>query len=225
MENKQISNYRYRLYYSRTGVPTWIGHLDLMRTFQYSCKRAKLPSAFTQGYNPKPIMEFALPAGVGVETRADPLDLELTERITAQEVIQQLNTKLPQGIRIEAATYLEQPDKNLMSLVQAAAYTIIAEKLGTAAEKVIVANDQTIIVERVRKGKKRRYDLRKLIIDLQIVSPNQIKFLCKAGSNANLRPDMLLKALYEAEEITKNNALDAIIIRDRVFLKNEELDY
>lgn len=223
MQNKQILNYRYRLNYSRTGVLSWIGHLDLMRTFQYSCKRAKLPLAFTQGYNPRPIMEFALPVGVGIETRADPLALELIEKIPAQVIIDKLNTKLPQGLQIKAAEYLEHPEKNLMSLVVAAAYTIVADNLGAATEKVILSDDRALVVERIRKGKKRRYDLRKLIIDLQIVSSNQIKLLCKAGSIANLRPDMLLKALYDAEEITKTNALDAIIVRDRVFLNNEKL--
>ncbi|MGB4610173.1 MAG: TIGR03936 family radical SAM-associated protein [Saccharofermentanales bacterium] len=225
MASKQKVNFRYRLKYSRTGVPAWIGHLDLMRTFQYSCKRAKLPSAFTEGYNPRPIMEFGLPVGVGIETRADPLDLELVERIPVQAIMQQLNLKLPQGLQIETAEYLEYPEKNLMSLVEAAAYTIIADDLGAAAEKVILSDDHTLVVERIRKGKKRIYDLRELIIDLQVITSNQIKFLCKAGSIANLRPDMLLKALYEAEEITKTNALGAIIIRDRVFLKNEKLSY
>ncbi|NLM19387.1 MAG: DUF2344 domain-containing protein [Clostridiaceae bacterium] len=225
MKTKHNSNFRYRLKYSRTGVPTWIGHLDLMRTFQYSCKRAKLPLAFTQGYNPRPIMEFALPVGVGIETRTDPLDLELIEKMPAQVIMNQLNMKLPQGLQIETAFYLEFPEKNLMSLVEAAAYTIIADNLGVATEKVILANDHDLVVERIRKGKKRQYNLRELILDLQVITQNQIKFLCKAGSIANLRPDMLLKALYEAEEITKINALDAIIIRDQVFLKNEKLSY
>ncbi|NLJ69921.1 MAG: DUF2344 domain-containing protein [Clostridiaceae bacterium] len=221
MISKQKTNYRYRLKYSRTGVPTWIGHLDLMRTFQYSCRRANLPSAYTEGFNPRPIMEFGLPVGVGIETRADPLDLELIEKIPAGSIMQRLNMKLPQGLQIEEAVYLEHPEKNLMSLVEAAAYTILADNLGAATEKVILSNDDDLVVERIRKGKKRRYDLRELIIDLQIVASNQIKLLCKAGSIANLRPDMLLKALYEAEEITKINALDAIIIRDQVFLKND----
>lgn len=225
MASKQKANYRYRLKYSRTGVTAWIGHLDLMRTFQRSCKRAKFPVAFTEGYNPRPIMEFALPVGVGIETRLDPLDLELIEKIPAQEIMQQLNIKLPQGLKIEVAEYLEHPEKNLMSLVEAAAYTISADNLGTATEKVILSNNHTLIVERTRKGKIRRYNLRELIIDLQVVSPIKIKLLCKAGSIANLRPDMLLKALYEAKEITKTDALGAIIIRDQVYLKKEKLNY
>lgn len=220
MSNKTNKNYRYRLAYSRTGAMSWLAHLDLMRNFQYACRRAKLPIAFTKGYNPRQIMEFALPVGVGIETRKDPVDLELLEKISVESIITKLNVNLPNGIKIESAKYLDYPVKSLMSLVEAAAYTLKTDNLGPATEKVILVDSELIIVKRKRKGKTQEYNLRELILKVEIISNNEVKLFCKAGSVANLRPDMLLKALYERTEITKIAALDAIIVRDNVYLKN-----
>ena len=54
-----------RAKFARTGGIVYIGHLDLMRTFERVCRRAGFPLLYSQGYNPRPNMVFALPLGVG----------------------------------------------------------------------------------------------------------------------------------------------------------------
>lgn len=51
-----------RLLFEKKGNAIWISHLDLMRVFQRSFKRAGLPLTHTQGFNPRPSVSIALPA-------------------------------------------------------------------------------------------------------------------------------------------------------------------
>ena len=43
-----------RALFQKTGNAVYISHLDLMRLFQRSFKRAGLPLTHTQGFNPAP---------------------------------------------------------------------------------------------------------------------------------------------------------------------------
>ena len=55
-----------RALFEKAGNAIWISHLDLMRVFQRSFKRAGLPLTHTQGFNPRPSVSIALPMSVGV---------------------------------------------------------------------------------------------------------------------------------------------------------------
>ena len=92
-----------RLLFEKTGNAIWISHLDLMRLFQRSFKRAGLPLTHTQGFNPRPSVSIALPLSVGVESRCELLDFALEgEPITEQTILQGLNNALIEGIRVLA---------------------------------------------------------------------------------------------------------------------------
>ena len=55
-----------RIQFAKYGKMIYIGHLDIMRYFQKALRRADVDLAYTQGYNPHPILSFAAPLGVGI---------------------------------------------------------------------------------------------------------------------------------------------------------------
>ena len=63
----------------------FIGHLDLMRYFQKVFRKAGLPVAYSQGFNPHQIMSFAAPLGVGLTSEGEYVDVEVTESWTSQQ--------------------------------------------------------------------------------------------------------------------------------------------
>ncbi|NLJ94470.1 MAG: DUF2344 domain-containing protein [Clostridiaceae bacterium] len=221
MSQVKQNEYRYRIFYARSEIAAFTAHLDLLRLFQRTLKRADFPMAYTQGFNPRPIMEFALPIGVGIETRMEPFDVILTQMLEAQNIKNKLNQNLPNGIEIMKVELLTKDIKNVMSLVYAAEYEIEAENLGEAVETYYFDVSKPLIVSRERKGKTRTFIIREYIKDMQVLNQNRIKFISKAGSQANLRPDLFLKSLVNVEQISKYAALDAIIIRKKVYLKGD----
>lgn len=90
-----------RLLFEKKGNAIWISHLDLMRLFQRSFKRAGYALTHTQGYNPRPSVSIALPLSVGVESGCELLDFDLEgEWGTYEALIDNLNGVLTDGITV-----------------------------------------------------------------------------------------------------------------------------
>lgn len=90
-----------RLLFEKTGNAVWISHLDLMRIFQRSFKRAGLPLTHTRGFNPRPSVSIALPLSVGIESRCELLDFDLDgEKVPNEEICTRLNASLIEGVRV-----------------------------------------------------------------------------------------------------------------------------
>ena len=90
-----------RLLFEKTGNAVWISHLDLMRVFQRSFKRAGLPLTHTRGFNPRPSVSIALPLSVGIESCCELLDFDLDgEKIPNDEICARLNASLIDGVRV-----------------------------------------------------------------------------------------------------------------------------
>ena len=93
-----------RIRFSKTGKAKYISHLDLTRCFARAIFRAKIPLWFTEGFNPRPYMNFTSPLTLGAESRAEALDIRLEdESMTDEEVAARLGAVMPPDIRILSA--------------------------------------------------------------------------------------------------------------------------
>ena len=57
--------------FARCGALCMVSHLDLMRCVQRTLRRAHVPMAYSQGFNPHPLLSFGQALGVGLATRGD----------------------------------------------------------------------------------------------------------------------------------------------------------
>ena len=90
-----------RLLFEKTGNAIWISHLDLMRVFQRSFKRAGLPLTHSRGFNPRPSVSIALPLSVGVESACELLDFDLDGcEVPCEELRDRLNGTLVSGVKV-----------------------------------------------------------------------------------------------------------------------------
>lgn len=185
--------YHYRLSYARCGALTWIAHLDLMRTFERALLRATLPVVWSKGYNPRPAIEFALPVGVGIETRDDPWALTLSVSLSASEIMERLNRVLPEGLTMVSALAYEPGNKSLMARVEAAVYEFSGK--GAALLHSVLERGDPLIVEKHSKRGRRTLDLRPSIRAFRCLEEERVEVTVNAGSQDNVRPDLLLQAL------------------------------
>ena len=90
-----------RLLFEKTGSAVWMSHLDLMRLFQRSFKRAGFSLKHTQGFSQRPVVSIALPLSVGVESRCEILDFELVgESVPNERILAGLNEALVEGVKV-----------------------------------------------------------------------------------------------------------------------------
>jgi radical SAM-linked protein len=76
----------------------FLGHLDVTRALLRAFRRARLPLAYSQGFNPKPRVQFGPALAVGIESVAEMLELELTAPIEAATTLEAINGSLPAGL-------------------------------------------------------------------------------------------------------------------------------
>lgn len=210
-----VERYRYLLFYARSGAMTWVAHLDMMRTFERALLRAAIPVAWSGGFNPRPDLVFALPVGVGVETRHEPFQLTLTEAVKPEALVNALNAVLPPGLIIREAV-VDSSVGSIMARVTAATYTIV----GAGVASLVPALQATapLNVEKHSKKGLRTVDLRPGIIAFQFNGEDALQISVRAGSNDNVRLDLLLDALSVNVAKTTFNWREADLIRTEVVL-------
>jgi radical SAM superfamily enzyme YgiQ (UPF0313 family) len=86
--------------FSKTGAAVFIAHLDLMTVFERALARAGYSARFTEGFNPKPRLEFANPLSLGLSSQEEVAGIDLHDFDSAASFIERLNGSLPEGLRV-----------------------------------------------------------------------------------------------------------------------------
>lgn len=187
-----------RLWMVKEGLMMFLSHLEFMKTLERCFKSAGLPMAHSQGFNPRPLMNFALPLAVGVEAQKLLLEIELIEGSEASLLEE---VKFPRGIRIQSYKPVDK-SPSLMSLVDSAKYLVSGdiEKL-----RKIETDEPLLFSKRNKKGRYHERDAREFLLSFE-EKQEGYEFLLQAGSKANLKPtDLLLSLLTKEEEVHSYN--------------------
>jgi len=91
---------RVRIRFTKTGSMRYLSHLEMINLFTRAVGRGGIPVRFSQGFHPHPKFSFATALSVGVESRAEYLDLEVAEGFGADAVRTSLNAVLPEGMTV-----------------------------------------------------------------------------------------------------------------------------
>ena len=112
----------------------YISHLDYASLMQRAIRRAKIPAAYSEGFNPHMKLSFASALSVGVTSDAEYMDLELAEPMAQNEIAARLRPVLPEGVRLIDLRVIRGKLKALMSLTDEAAYEISVPLVGAFSE-------------------------------------------------------------------------------------------
>ena len=86
--------------FAKVGSLSFLSHLELMRAFARSLRRAGVPLAYSQGFNPQPRLSLAQALAVGVEGLCELGELELTRRMEPSRLAAMWNDHLPPELKI-----------------------------------------------------------------------------------------------------------------------------
>jgi radical SAM-linked protein len=195
---------RLRITFAKTPAMRFTGHLDLHRAWERTFRRAALPLAYSEGFNPHPRLNLASALPLGFTGQCEVIDAWLEQDLPLPEIQSALQRALPPGLQV---LQLETVDLRLPALqteLEASEYHItlleqvphLADRIGT----LLSAPD----LPRQRRG--RDYDLRPLILDLDILPPpaspspdspdhQQLSLRLVAREGATGRPEEVLDAL------------------------------
>jgi len=116
-----------RLKFAKKGEARFISHLDLMVAFNRALRRAKIPLAYSQGFNPHPSMSFGPPLAIGFESDTELADIELTNHMELGKIVKSLVKETPPGLEILEAQQVPAVAKSLMASIIGALYSVKVE--------------------------------------------------------------------------------------------------
>jgi radical SAM-linked protein len=191
--------YRYRITYSKTSAMRFTGHLDLQRCWERTFRRARLPLAYTQGFNPHPRINIGAALPLGWTSECEFTDIQLEESISPEVLLDAIQKASPLGLEIHTIDPIPLNAPKLQKQISALRYlsTFSSDLPDSDLQSRIQALLSAATMPRVRRGKK--YDLRPLI---KLIQSNncaqgdvQLEMVLTAREGATGRPDEVLLAL------------------------------
>ncbi len=192
----------------------FISHLDMQRLFQRALRRAKLPCAYSQGFNPHLLISFACALPVGVCSDAEYVEVQLEKFYQPKECMRRLNEVLPKGVKVINAVELNEKYPNVGSVIIASEYTLVPESPEDYSDKLKeLSSRETIEIEKKTKKGMAIVNVRPMIHRLSMVE-NVIKATLSSSNTENLRADKLQEIL-ESEGIKIST-----VCRNALFILN-----
>jgi hypothetical protein len=98
----------------------YLSHLDVLALMERALMRTGIPLLYSGGFHPKPKLSFSNPIPLGVQSLAEYCDIELLEKISAEDFTALLNLKLPDNLRVvKALSFEKTPENKILSLMSA----------------------------------------------------------------------------------------------------------
>lgn len=205
----------------------FLSNLDMMRMMERAMRRAKIPYALSEGFNPHIKLSMGTVLPVGLWGKNEYFDLGLAQRVSPEWFVQQLNAALPPYVIVKQAIEINSQEPALMKTLNAADYAfkikgVTSAELTRRMEYLMQLPDLTV----KSRGKKKDVikDLKTGIYRIEMKEQGYsviINLTVAIGEPLNIRFDEL-KDLLLSKVIKEENIID--IYREANYLKTRE-DY
>ncbi len=182
----------------------FISHLEYVRTIGRAIRRAKLPAAYSEGFNPHLKFSLASALGVGVVSYTEFVEIELAEPMEVEKAAQALDNALPRGIRVLAADAVDTHHAALMSQAAGAGYRVTLPFSDDISKAVAEFNAcQELLFKKAAPKTKAGYkeiDVKFYIPHLAVMQNEEktiFTFDCKITPTGSMKAVDLLNALNE----------------------------
>jgi radical SAM-linked protein len=188
---------RLRVRYTKRGRMRFSSHRDVSRAVERAVFRARIPMAYSSGFHPHPRISYAGASPTGAASEAEYLELGLAERRDPEQVRQDLDAALPEGLDVMTVT--ESAGGALADLLVASRWRILLPDPAGVAEAVagFLATD-SVAVERMTKKGMRTFDCRAAVVslDVRVESGAELDLVLRHTVPA-VRPDDVLSGIAQ----------------------------
>jgi len=184
----------------------YIGHLDLQTIFHGAIRRAKLPIAYSQGFNPHQRISFALPLPVGMESLCEYVELILEEPAD----VMALDEHLPDGLRVLEAYEVPEKAPRPAAEVTAVDYRLTSDFAKQAYDQITYSTE-IVVLKKTKSGEK-EVDIKPDILDVACDQMGVLTMRLSAGSSKNLSPQLVVKEFFPNKDVS--------IVRTEMYASN-----
>jgi radical SAM-linked protein len=183
--------------YAKRGRLRFTSHRDFSRAFERAVFRARIPMAYSSGFNPHPRISYAGAAPTGAASEAEYLELALAQVTDPDDVRRALADALPDGL--DVVEVVEGGAGALADRLQASRWSaVVALPVDQVAAAVaaFLAVD-SVPVERMTKKGLRAFDCREPVVALTVAvhDAGAVLDLTLRHTVPAVRPDDVLAGL------------------------------
>ncbi len=213
------SQTRLRLRFAKTGDLRFLSHHDLLRCLERILRRCDLPVARSQGFNPRYKLSFPLALALGVEGLQELLELDLTQPLLPELVLDALRQESPAGL--EFLTCVEVPRGRAIQVTAVTyALPLPSDRVESTRRAVacLLAQSQ-IPYTRQRPDGARSIDLRPFLLDLRVTSDATLDTRLRVTPLGGVRFEEILDVLGLRDLLE----LGSVPVRREVEIERQDL--
>lgn len=186
-----------RVCFTKLGNLKYISHLDLQRAIHRMLVRSGLPISYSEGFNPHPRLNIALPLSIYQEGERELFDFRLTEEVDVEAVEAKLQSAAFPGLDIVS---VEIADRKLTT--KRAIWRLELETDITEEEFKTALNGEMKVVKRSKTGEK-TVDISPMVRFVSVASQNgsaTLRVELNAAGNDYLNPSYV--AAFFGDRVT-----------------------
>ncbi len=189
---------KFRIQFTKFGDMKYVSHLDLIRLFTRIFHRAELPVLYSEGFNPHPKMAVLLPLSVGTESSCEYIDVDFDDSVSMLDVAKKLKKALPIGMDVPQVTMLNETSKKAKHIRYASYKITVDAPLNDQKLDAFLAQDTVDVLKKTKRSESMA-DIKPDILHIALETGDETNAvftaIISAGSNANLKPDLLIEAM------------------------------
>jgi len=200
---------RMRIRFTKQADLRWLSHRDLMRTWERLFRRADVPLGMTEGFHPKPRMNFPSALAVGIAGNDELLEVELSENWSAERLAAAIAAQAPQGLEIMHVELMPPESKKAQAVGVTFEVEVPEPRRSAAAERIATfLAETTHKIE--REGRATPLDLRPLVAELSL-DGRTLTMKLRVDREGSARPREVLAAVgledleYEGHSLTRTH--------------------
>jgi len=188
---------RARIIFSKLESMRFTGHLDLYKTWERTIRRAGLPLAYTQGFNPRPRINLAAALPLGFTGGNEIMDIWLEKDVSVDNIENSINNSLPPGLSLGNVEDIELSEPSLQTQLLASDYIVrILDQIKNLDHHI---EDLLVKTEVFRERRGKTYNLRPLVLELSSLPDEEnlqrIHMQLSTREGASGRPDEVTSEL------------------------------
>jgi len=161
---------RLRVRYAKRGRLRFTSHRDFSRAFERALVRARIPMAYSSGFNPHPRISYAGAAPTGAASEAEYLEIGLAEIVDPARLAEDLDRALPEGL--DVLQVVGAAPGSLADRLEASRWRIdlpVRPDIVTPAVEAFM-DRESVKVERMTKKGMRAFDSRAAVLALEVTA-------------------------------------------------------
>jgi radical SAM-linked protein len=160
---------RLRIRYAKRGRLRFTSHRDFSRALERALVRARVPMAYSSGFNPHPRISYAGASPTGAASEAEYVELGLAQEVDPDRLAADLDRALPDGL--DVLEIVPASSGALADRLEASRWQL---DLDLGAQRVTVAvaaflGRESVSVERMTKKGLRAFDARAAVASIQVM--------------------------------------------------------